>query len=90
MIKIYDYIFPDELIQKGCEYFKTYTEWHQLADAPGYDNATLGRTFNNTFESIAYEFIDFLDHKDFKNVYIIVFHIPIHQDFILTHIQIKD
>ena len=94
MIKIYDYIFPDELIQKGCEYFKTYTEWHQLADAPGYDNATLGRTFNNKFESIAYEFIDFLDHKDFKKCLYNCFsysdsprvHIDSHSDKGLTYL----
>lgn len=66
MIKVYDYLFPEELVLEGCHYFDTYQNWDYLADSPQYDNATLGKTFVNEFEPIAYKFIEFLDHKEFR------------------------
>jgi Rps23 Pro-64 3,4-dihydroxylase Tpa1-like proline 4-hydroxylase len=66
MIKVYDFLFPDELIIEGNYYFNNYDQWDYLADSPQYDNATLGKTFVGEFEPIAYKFIEYLDRSDFR------------------------
>lgn len=63
MIKVYDYLFSDELIAEGCHYFDTYQKWDYLADNPLYNNPTLGKTFVGTFEPLAYQFIDILGYQ---------------------------
>ena len=66
MIKIYDYLFPDELIVEGFNYFKKYQDWDYLADSPTTNaNASIGKVFTNNFEPIVYKFIDYLEDKVF-------------------------
>jgi len=65
MIKVYDSVFPDELIVEGYYHFENYKDWSYLADSPQYQNATLGKTFTEEFEPIAYKFIEYLDRKEF-------------------------
>ena len=66
MIKIYDYLFPDELILEGFNHFKNYQDWDYLADSPTTNtNASIGKVFTKNFEPIAYKFIDYLEDKVF-------------------------
>lgn len=67
MIKIYDQLIPEDLVYKGYQHFKNYIYWDKLSDSPStYVNASEGKIFNNLFEDIAYEFIQYLDVKKFK------------------------
>lgn len=67
MIKIYDYLIPEELVIEGYHYFNTYSNWDYLADSPNNNkNASIGKVFRDTFEPIAYKFLEHLDLKIFK------------------------
>jgi len=65
MIKIYDYLIPDELVVEGYHYFKNYSNWDYIADSPSNNNSSIGKVFLNDFEEIAYKFIDYLDETKF-------------------------
>jgi Rps23 Pro-64 3,4-dihydroxylase Tpa1-like proline 4-hydroxylase len=66
MIKTADDIFPEELVLRTYEYFENFNEWVDLYDDYQNVQPSQGKVFDNSFEPISNEYIQYLDRKDFK------------------------